>query len=113
MADIIDKLIEYAQESHPAYLNMPATTLRVMFETYKNSILVWQPNGEICGFAIYQEWPDCLNFIAIAGSSSREENLKAMLAGRHNLPNKKICYFDEQKMKVVTICQQQHPVGLH
>ena len=82
---------------------MPDDILRKLFETYKNTTLVFRDNGEIKGFAIYQEWPDRLNFIAIAGSGSQQENLRAMLKGRKNLPDKMICYFDEKTVQLKTM----------
>lgn len=82
---------------------MPNSPLQRMFETYKNTTLIYQRDGEIRGFALYQEWPDCLNFICIVGIGDNEENLKAMLADRHQLPNKKIVFFDETIMELKTI----------
>ncbi len=107
---MIDKLIQFARTHHAGFEGMPDKQLRVMFEKYAASTLIWRDAGEIKGFAIYQEWPDRLNFIAIAGKGSRSENLKAILAGRHDLPRKMICYFDEEKMEL-KICQRQQPVG--
>jgi len=106
MADeIIDKLIEFASQ-HDPFLGMSESTLRTMFEVYQKTTLIFQADGEIRGYGVYQEWPDCLNFICIAGkNNNREESLKAMLVGRHQLPNKKICYFDEEKMELKVIWQ--------
>jgi len=97
---MIDKLIKFAKEYHEGFKGLPDETLRRLFETYKFTTLVQTDDaGEIAGFAIYQDWPDCHNFIAIAGKGSRAENLKAMLKGRQYL-TKKIAYFDEEKMEL-------------
>jgi hypothetical protein len=99
--EIIDKLIEFAKQCHPTFAEMPENMMRRMFEVYQNTILIYKVDDEIRGFAIYQEWPDCLNFICIAGKSdNRAENLKAMLAGRNQLPPKKFVFFDEEKMEL-------------
>lgn len=116
---MVDKLIEFARKHHPGFEGMPEKTLRALFETYKKTTLVWYEKVEcpdpfgggpidrevIKGFAIYQEWPDRLNFIAIAGIGGRAENLKAILRGREQLPRKMICWFDETKMELKTLCR--------
>jgi len=101
---IVDELIEFAQAHHPGFEGMPDETLKIFFETYKDTTLVWQKNGEIYGFAVYQEWPDLLNFICVATIGSRAENLRAILKVVKVMSRKKICYFDETKMEVRTLC---------
>lgn len=103
--DVTDKLVELARANHPGFAKVPADILRSYFEKYKKTILTYETNGEIKAFGIYQEWPDCLNFIAIVGAGTRTENLKFLLAIRHLLPNKKMVYFDENKMEL-RICRQ-------
>jgi len=66
---------------------------------------VWHDVGEIKGFALYQEWPELLNFICIVGIGSKLENLRAILRGRQVLSSKKICYFDEETMELKTLCR--------
>lgn len=102
---MIDKLIQFARAHHPGFEGMPEKTLRALFETYKKTTLVWQENGDIRGFAIYQEWPDRLNIIAIAGIGGRVENMKAILRGRKQLPQKMICWFDEKTMELKILCR--------
>jgi len=106
-----DKLIEFAKQHYQGFAGMPDLALQRMFEVYKETTLIYQHGSEIRGFAIYQEWPECLNFIAIVGIGDKIENLKAMLVGRHKLPNKKIVFFDEEKMELRTVCLRQQPVG--
>jgi hypothetical protein len=102
--EIINKLIEFAKQHHSSFVEMPEAMMRKMFELYEDTILIYKVNDEIRGFALYQEWPDCLNFICIVGQSdNREENLKAMLLGRHKLPAKKIVYYDEAQKSLRTI----------
>jgi len=109
---MIDKLIQFAKKYHPGFEGMPDNSLRRMFETYKDTTVVYEVNGHIRGFAVYQEWPDCLNFIAIAGDGgSTLEAVSIMLAGTKRLPAKPICYFDEKSMELKTICQpRQSPI---
>jgi len=102
---MVDELIKFARAHYPAFAGMPDETLRALFETYKETTLVWQKNGKVRGFAIYQEWPDRLNIIAIAGIGSPLENVKAILKGRKQLPQKMICYFDETKMELKILCR--------
>lgn len=102
----IEEIIELAKR-HPGFREISDYGLRVMFETYKNTTLI-QKNGDgkIAAFAIYQEWPDCLNFIAIVGASGdRGENVKTLLKIYRALPKKKICYFDESRMELKTLCR--------
>ena len=109
--EIVDKLIEFAKQYHPAFAEMPESILRKMFETYQNTTLINFVDGKIRGFALYQEWPDCLNFICIAGDRTKTENLFFFLNEAkefvEKLPNKKIVFFDEEKMELKTLCHKQ------
>lgn len=111
---MIDELIKLAKK-HPGFKELSDFGLRVMFETYKDSTLIHRDNGEIKAFAIYQNWSDRLNFIAVVGASGdKSENIKFLLKilGRKNrpFPEKMVCYFDEIKMELKVLChsyQQQ------
>ncbi len=111
---MIDELIKLAKK-HPGFKEVSDFGLRVMFETYKDSLLIHRHNGEIKAFAVYQEWPECLNFIAVVGASGdKSDNIKYLLKmlSRENrpLPEKMVCYFDEIKMELKILChssQQQ------
>ncbi len=98
---MIDTLIKFAKKNYEAYSDIPDSFLRRMFETYKDTTLIYQDDaGNIRGFALYQDWPDRLVFILICGDSGHDQNFKAMISGRHNLPDKPICYFDEKTMRL-------------
>ena len=104
---MIEQLIKLAKK-HPGFREISDFGLRVMFETYKDSTLIHRDNGEIKAFAVYQDWPDCLNFIAVVGASDdKSENIKSLLRIRDNLPlEKMVCYFDETKMELKVLCRQ-------
>ncbi|MBA7627348.1 hypothetical protein ES703_34810 [subsurface metagenome] len=102
---MIQELAKFAKAHHPDSAEISDRGLAALFEKYKDTTLIWQDQGRIKGFAIYQEWPDRLNFIAIAGIGSRTENIIAGLAGRENLPDKMICWFDETDMELKTLGQ--------
>ena len=104
---MIDELIKLAKK-HPGFKEISDFGLRVMFETYKDTTLIHRDNGEVKAFAIYQEWPDRLNFIAVVGvSDNRLENLCSLLKMRDDKPPEKmVCYFDETKMELKTLCHQ-------
>lgn len=110
---MIDKLIKFAKANHEGFVLVPDEFLRRMFETYKDTTIVNCINGEIRGFGIYQEWPDCLNFFCMVGNPEGDifKNIIALMDARHLLPNKKICYFDEKSMELKTICQRQQQDG--
>ena len=106
---MIDQLIKLAR-NHPGFREISELALRVMFETYKDTTLIHRDNGEIKAFAVYQEWPDRLNFIAVVGSSGdKSENIRSLLkmVGRGNRPSpeKMVCYFDEIKMELKVLCR--------
>jgi len=103
---MIDELIKLAKK-HPGFREITDYGLRVMFETYKDSMIIQRDNGEIKAFAIYQEWPDRLNFIAVVGSSGdRAENVKSLLEIRGSIDSEKmICLFDESRMELKILCQ--------
>lgn len=104
---LIDQLIKLARK-HPGFREISEFGLRVMFETYKDTTLIHKVNGEIKAFAIYQEWPDRLFFIAVVGASDdRLENICSILKMKDDKPPKKmVCYFDESKMELKILCHQ-------
>ena len=105
---MIDELIKLAKK-HPGFKEISEFGLRVMFETYKSTTLIHRDNGEVKAFAIYQAWPDRLNFIAVVGTSDdKSENIKSLLKIRGIIPSsqKMVCYFDETKMELKTLCHQ-------
>jgi len=101
----IDDLVNFARAHHEGFKGMPDATMRALFETYKKTTIIWHDAGQIKGLAIYQEWPDLLNFFCIVGTGSASENLKMMLRGKKDLPAKSICFFDERSMELKTICR--------
>jgi len=106
---MIEQLIKLAKK-HPGFKEISDFGLRVMFETYKDTTLVHKDNGEIKAFALYQDWPDCLNFIAVVGASDdKSENIKSLLKIREKIPSKAgkmVCYFDEVNMELKVLCHQ-------
>ena len=103
---MLDELVKFAKANHKGYANASDEFLRSMFETYKNHTLINCVDGKIQGFGIYQEWPDCLNFIAVVGNpeNDRLKNITAMMAGISILPDKQIVFFDENKMRLRILC---------
>ncbi len=104
---MIKELIKFAKANHSGYAKVPDEFLRKMFETYKDTTVVNCVNGEICGFGIYQEWPDLLNFICMVGNSENDvmKNIFAMMIAKEKIPDKPIVFFDESKMEL-RICRQ-------
>lgn len=103
----LDEVVEFSQQHYPNFKEMPERLVRKLLETYKKTTFVYFINNAIKGFVIFQEWPNCLNFIVICLPFGTErENLKAILSGRHLLPRKKFVWFDETKMEGRGICHQ-------
>ena len=104
---LIDDLIKFAKANHVGFANVRDDFLRRMFETYKDTTLVNYVDGKIRGFGIYQEWPDLLNFICIVGNPEGDkiQNIIALMDAKENIPDKKIVFFDETKMRL-RICRQ-------
>jgi len=93
-------LIEFSRENYPNFKEMPEKLISKIFETYKETTHLFYIDGKIKGFALYQEWPNCLNFLMMCLPFGTErENLRVLLGGRHLLPRKKIVWFDETEMK--------------
>jgi len=97
---MIDELVKFAQENYPEFASVPLAVLYKWFDTYKGTTVIDRDsNGEIAGFAIYQIWPDFLNFIIICGREG-SGNLEKILAGaRERFAGQKIAWFDEEKME--------------
>lgn len=103
---MLDELIEFAKQHYPGFTDLPEQFVRALFETYKDTTLVQQnAAGEIQGFAVYQDWPELMNFILICGIGTRAENVKMISAWARNF-TKKIVWFDESTMELKEICRQ-------
>lgn len=102
------KLVRFAKDFYPNFNIMPISLICKVFETYKNTTLVYRDNrNKVRGFVIYQEWPDCLNFIMICLPFYKErETLRIILKGRPLIPKKKIVWFDEEKMEGRGLCHK-------
>ncbi len=102
---MLDELVKFAKARHEGFAIASDEGLRRMFETYKDYTLINIVDGEIRGFAVYQEWPDCLNFLCMVGNPENDhlKNITAMMEGRKGLPDKKIVFFDETKMELRTL----------
>jgi len=100
-----NELIEFAKRYYPGFGELPERFIRTLFETYKNTTLVWYNNGEIRGFAVYQDWPELANFFLICGIGTQAENLKMLRTWARNFV-KKVVWFDEKKMKLRIICHR-------
>ena len=99
---LIDELIQFAKANHVGFANVPDDFLRRMFETYKDTTIVNIENGIIRGFGVYQEWPELINFIAMVGNpeNDTQKNITALMDARQKIPNKKVVFFDEEKMEL-------------
>jgi len=93
---MIEALVKFTKKNYPGFRDAPESLIRALFETY---------NGEIRGVGIYQEWPDCLNFILICGIGDRAENFRGLMTGRKILPKKRIVFFDERTMRLRELCR--------
>lgn len=93
------ELVRLAKNGYPNLAHLSEDYIRSFFEKYKKTALVFIQKTEIKGFAVYQEWPDALNFILICLPFSKERNLRVILQGRKIVPNKKIVWFDDKKME--------------
>ena len=117
MADeLLNELVEFARENHDGYRGLSVECLRAMFLTYQDFTIINRVDGKIAGVGLYQEWPDCLNFICMIGNPEHDKirNVKAMMKGHELLPKKKkIVFFDEKAMELKTLCQPQPQDGSH
>jgi len=100
----VEELVRFAKR-HPGFAEVSNFGLRSLFVAYEKTTLISRSNGEIEFVAIYQDWPDCRNFIAVIGKDDRKTNLKNMLVSLKQLPKKKSVFFDENKMELRTLCR--------
>jgi len=101
----LPELITVCKENYPGFKGLPEYFISKIFNTYKKTTLVFIRDKEIKGFVVYQEWPDALNFIMIFLPFSKEMNLRTILKGRSMIPDKKIVWFDEERMEGRGLCQ--------
>lgn len=107
MVNEIDNLVDFAIKHHPGFALLSKDLAKKIFETYEKTILVYKPNGQIRGFALYQEWPDCLNCLAIAGDKGLFRMMWWILHNKDLLPNKPFVFFDELRMEGRILCHKQ------
>ena len=102
---MIDELIKFTKKNYPGFKEAPENLIRTLFETYRNTTLIYKKNDQIRGVGVFQEWPDCLNFILICGIGSRIETLSVLIKGQKLLPKKKLVFFDERTMRLKILWQ--------
>ena len=95
-----DELVKFAQEYYPEFASVPLVVLQKWFETYKGTTIIDRDsNGEIAGFAIYQIWPDFLNFIIICGREGEGNLDRILTVYRERFAGQKLAWFDEKRME--------------
>ena len=97
--------IQFGAHTH----NHPSLT-KIPIKDAENEILL---SKKIIGFAIYQEWPNCINVIAMClPHTTKEENLCYMLKARKLVSNKPVVWFDENRMKLQGIIKGEEKIFL-
>lgn len=104
----VSELTHFVREHHSGLVQLPTVSLRAMLTKYMNTTLIFRVNDQLVYFAIYQEWPDFLNFFAIGGKWSYSRIMWHILHHKFMLPNKPFGFFDEQRMEGRFVCQSSH-----
>ena len=94
---MLDELVRFAKLHYESFAAFEDWQVKRFFEVLKETTIVAEQGGKIQGFAVYVERPEGLYFIAIAGIEDVKTNLKNMLKGRHELPDKPILWHDEKR----------------
>ncbi len=102
---VFTELARFVREYHPGLAQLPRETLLVMLWKYQKTTLVYREGGQIIYFAVYQEWPNFLNFVAIGGVWNYFKIMWHILHNRDRLPAKALGFFDELRMEGRIICQ--------
>lgn len=102
----LEEVVNFAQKHYPNLGRTPKDLVQGIFVKYKDTAFIYVSNrGEVRGFGVFQEWPDCLNFIMVClPFGTKVDNYKALLKGRKVLPKKKIVWYDEEKMEARGLC---------
>lgn len=97
----LTELTHFAVKHHPGFAQVPEVCVRANLLTYyrTGAILIFRVNDQLEYFAIYQEWPTFLNFLALVGKRSLFRIMWHILHNRDILPNKPIGFFDELRME--------------
>jgi hypothetical protein len=93
----------FAREQHPGFRDWPESLMIQFFEKYRETTIVDVDEDKIYGFAVYQQWPEQAHFLCVA--SIRENAFEWLRSACKNM-KQKVTWFDENKMKLVTICQR-------
>lgn len=101
----LDELARFVQRYHPGLAQLPYCVLRKMLVEYRETTLIYRREGQLEYFAIYQEWPDFLNFFAVGGKRSYFGIMWHILHNKFMLPAKPFGFYDELRMEGRILCQ--------
>jgi len=97
----VEEVALFARRHYPNFWQFNKRTVYGFFETYRDTTLVHKNKQGIDGILVYQEWPDLLNFIIIClPFGTKLSNFDIMCTAKHLLPDKKVVWFDEKRMKL-------------
>ncbi len=78
---MLEELIKFAKDHHKGFEPFSDDQIKTFFKKYKETTKVRTNNaGEITGFAVWDEQPDKIVFLAVAGIGDRWENFRAMIS---------------------------------
>lgn len=98
------ELATFARAYHPGLSQLPRETLLGMLWKYRESTLVYREESQIIYFAVYQVWPNHLNFIAIGGVWNYFKIMWHILHNKYMLPAKPFGFYDELRMEGRILC---------
>jgi len=98
----MNNLVNFAKKHYDGFRRFPKKQLRLFFEKYRETTVVDIEAGKIYGFLLYQQWPDQAHFLC---ACSIRRNPLTWLRREAKKLHQKVTWFDEDKMRLMTICQ--------
>ncbi len=98
----INQLIEFARKHHKSFEPFTDEAIEAFFEKYQDTTKVrFDEKGNITGFAVWDEQPDKIVFIVVAGVGDRRENYRVMMKQLRQF-KKPVSVFSEKGQKWVS-----------
>lgn len=105
--DNLAELVAFARRYHAGYAMCPEAVVRTLFDKYRDTTATQRgDDGQLTGFAVWQDWGDALNIAYVMSAVSLAGNLRDLIRQAPQLAaGRTVVYYDENHMKARILWQ--------